>query len=416
MVERSKCMNVPEIRFKEFCDYYSDILLEKCLSVSNKKNNKLEYKKEDALSVSDEFGVVNQIEHLGRSYTGNNISTYKILNKGQIVYTKSPLKLKPFGIIKVNNNKPGIVSVLYAIYDVKEGFEPNYISVYFEPNFRLNRYLLPLINKGAKNTINISDETALSGEVHIPLSYAEQQKIASYFQSLDSLIQTTSKELTSLKQIKAASLQSMFPQEGETVPKVRFKGFEGEWNFSILKDFSKKITEKNRNRLYKETFTNSAELGVVSQRTYFDHDISNNENINGYYVIHPDDFVYNPRISVTAPVGPINRNLLNKTGIMSPLYCIFSVNNINKTYLEYFFQTNLWHKYIYINGNAGARFDRLSITDENFFNMPILTPSTEEQQKIASYFCNLDKQISLQTQRLEKLKQIKAACLDKMFV
>ena len=416
MLERSKCMNVPEIRFKEFCDYYSDVLLEKCLSVSNKKNNKLEYKKEYALSVSDEFGVVNQIEHLGRSYTGNNISTYKILNKGQIVYTKSPLKLKPFGIIKVNNNKPGIVSVLYAIYDVKEGFEPNYISVYFEPNFRLNRYLLPLINKGAKNTINISDETALSGEVHIPLSYAEQQKIASYFQSLDSLIQTTSKELTSLKQIKAASLQSMFPQEGETVPEVRFKGFEGEWNFSILKDFSKKITEKNRNRLYKETFTNSAELGVVSQRTYFDHDISNNENINGYYVIHPDDFVYNPRISVTAPVGPINRNLLNKTGIMSPLYCIFSINNINKTYLEYFFKTNLWHKYIYINGNAGARFDRLSITDENFFNMPILIPSTEEQQKIASYFCNLDKQISLQTQRLEKLKQIKAACLDKMFV
>lgn len=161
MVERSKCMNVPEIRFKEFCDYYSDILLEKCLSVSNKKNNKLEYKKEDALSVSDEFGVVNQIEHLGRSYTGYNISTYKILNKGQIVYTKSPLKLKPFGIIKVNKNKPGIVSVLYAIYDVKEGFDPNYISVYFEPNFRLNKYLLPLINKGAKNTINISDETAL---------------------------------------------------------------------------------------------------------------------------------------------------------------------------------------------------------------------------------------------------------------
>lgn len=211
-------MNVPEIRFKEFCDYYSDILLEKCLSVSNKKNNKLEYKKEDALSVSDEFGVVNQIEHLGRSYTGYNISTYKILNKGQIVYTKSPLKLKPFGIIKVNKNKPGIVSVLYAIYDVKEGFDPNYISVYFEPNFRLNKYLLPLINKGAKNTINISDETALSGEVHFPLSYTEQQKIAYYFQSLDSLIQTTSKKLASLKRIKAASLQSMFPQEGETVP------------------------------------------------------------------------------------------------------------------------------------------------------------------------------------------------------
>lgn len=104
MVERSKCMNVPEIRFKEFCDYYSDILLEKCLSVSNKKNNKLEYKKEDALSVSDEFGVVNQIEHLGRSYTGYNISTYKILNKGQIVYTKYNPQIEMFARFKMKSS------------------------------------------------------------------------------------------------------------------------------------------------------------------------------------------------------------------------------------------------------------------------------------------------------------------------
>lgn len=292
-------------------------------------------------------------------------------------------------------------------------FAEGYLGYYLNSTAFHNQLLQYI--QGTKIS-SISKKSICQTIISYPSEIINQQKIASYFQSLDSLIQSTSKKLVSLKQVKAASLQSMFPQEGETVPKVRFKGFEEEWNFSILKDFSRKITEKNRNRLYKETFTNSAELGVVSQRTYFDHDISNNENINGYYVIHPDDFVYNPRISVTAPVGPINRNLLNKTGIMSPLYCIFSVNNINKTYLEYFFKTNLWHKYIYINGNAGARFDRLSITDENFFNMPILIPSTEEQQKIASYFCNLDKQISLQTQRLEKLKQIKAACLDKMFV
>lgn len=293
MLERSKCMNVPEIRFKEFCDYYSDVLLEKCLSVSNKKNNKLEYKKEDALSVSDEFGVVNQIEHLGRSYTGNNISTYKILNKGQIVYTKSPLKLKPFGIIKVNNNKPGIVSVLYAIYDVKEGFDPNYISVYLEPNFRLNKYLLPLINKGAKNTINISDETALSGEVHIPLSYTEQQKIAFYFQSLDSLIQTTSKELASLKQIKAASLQSMFPQEGETVPKVRFKGFEGEWNlkyvFELLCERNELSPQSSEFPLMAFIANNGiAEKGERYDRSALVNDVINKQYKRTYY----GDFIY----------------------------------------------------------------------------------------------------------------------------
>ena len=192
------------------------------------------------------------------------------MNKWQIVYTKSPLKLKPFGIIKVNNNKPGIVSVLYAIYDVKEGFDPNYISVYFEPNFRLNKYLLPLINKGAKNTINISDETALSGEVHFPLSYTEQQKIAYYFQSLDSLIQTTSKKLASLKRIKAASLQSMFPQEGETVPKVRFKGFEGEWEKipfgSFLKESYERSTVENEDILLSSAIT-----GVYLNSELFGH-------------------------------------------------------------------------------------------------------------------------------------------------
>ena len=209
----------------------------------------------------------------------------------------------------------------------------------------------------------------------------------------------------------------MFPQEGETTPKVRFKGFEGEWVISPLKKFAHKVTEKNIRRLYNETFTNSAEFGVISQRDYFDHDISNTDNTNNYYVIHPNDFVYNPRISVTAPVGPISRNLLNRTGVMSPLYFIFHVENINKDFLSYYFKTKLWHRYMLLNGNTGARFDRLSITDEKFLEMPIsICENNAEQQKIASYFCNLDKLITLQTQRLEKLKQIKAACLDKMFV
>lgn len=408
MLERSKCMNVPEIRFKEFCDYYSDVLLEKCLSVSNKKNNKLEYKKEDALSVSDEFGVVNQIEHLGRSYTGNNISTYKILNKGQIVYTKSPLKLKPFGIIKVNNNKPGLVSVLYAIYDVKEGFEPNYISVYFEPNFRLNRYLLPLINKGAKNTINISDETALSGEVHIPLSYAEQQKIASYFQSLDSLIQTTSKELTSLKQIKAASLQSMFPQEGETVPKVRFKGFEEEWKKEKLGNLFKERIENNINgELLSVTINN----GIIKASDNGRFDNSNNDKSH-YKVVKIGDIVYN-----TMRMWQGSSGYSAYEGIVSPAYTvIIPQEQVFPLFFAYLFKTQSLINRFRIH-SQGLTTDTWNLKFAGFSIIEVCFPKSKlEQQKIASYFCNLDKQISLQTQHLEKLKQIKAACLDKMFV
>ena len=273
------------------------------------------------------------------------------------------------------------------------------------------------INKNLGATINqITIGTFNSMEFMFP-SNAEKKLIGSFFDNIDSMISTSSKKLMSLKQIKSACLQSMFPQEGESVPKVRFKGFEDKWKKTPLKSFAHKCIKKNTNREYDETFTNSAELGVISQKDYFDYSISNEDSINGYYIIEPDDFVYNPRISTSAPVGPINRNLLNRAGIMSPLYFIFSVTGIDKSYLSYFFKTNLWHKFMFLNGNTGARFDRLSITDEMFLEMPICTPpSLEEQQKIAAYFENLDKQISLQTQRLEKLKQIKSACLDKMFV
>ena len=413
MLERSKCMNVPEIRFKEFCDYYSDVLLEKCLSVSNKKNNKLEYKKEDALSVSDEFGVVNQIEHLGRSYTGNNISTYKILNKGQIVYTKSPLKLKPFGIIKVNNNKPGIVSVLYAIYDVKEGFDPNYISVYFEPSFRLNKYLLPLINKGAKNTINISDETALSGEVHIPLSHAEQQKIVSYFQSLDSLIQIISKKLASLKRIKAASLQSMFPQEGETVPKVRFNGFEEEWS---LKCVSELLCERNELSPQSPEFPLMAFIannGITEKGERYDRSALVNDVINKQYKrTYYGDFIYS---SNNLETGSIGLNTYGKATI-SPVYSIFYCTlNSDSNFVGYCMTRKSFIKEM-IKWRQGVMYGQWRIHEKDFLRIKVLVPSLPEQQKIGAYFRSLDRQISLQTQRLEKLKQIKAACLDKMFV
>ena len=248
---------------------------------------------------------------------------------------------------------------------------------------------------------------------NIPLTYPliqEQQSIASYFQHLDSLIQSTTKKIESLKQVKAASLQSMFPQEGETTPRVRFKGFEGEWSICPLKYFAKKSTEKNISMDYTITLTNSAEYGVINQRDFFDHDISNDDHINGYYVIHHDDFVYNPRVSTAAPVGPISRNRLGYSGVMSPLYLIFRVNGINKDFLSYYFKTTLWYNYMKLEGNTGARFDRLAISDEQFFNMPICVPKDEKEQTvIASFFTALDSQMTLQTERLEKLKQIKAA-------
>lgn len=203
--------------------------------------------------------------------------------------------------------------------------------------------------------------------------------------------------------------------ENENIPKIRFKGFAEPWEKRKLKDIADKVIEKNADLVVQETFTNSAEFGIISQRDFFDHDISNAENIDGYYVVKDEDFVYNPRISVTAPVGPINRNKLGRNGVMSPLYTVFHTHDIDTTYLEWFFKSSYWHSFMHYNGDSGARSDRFSIKDAVFFEMPIPYPSLEEQREIGIWMSQLDKIITLHQRKYEKLKQIKKSMLEKMF-
>ena len=200
----------PKVRFKGFTTPWKTVKLGECLEISIERNFNNEYGINEVLSVSDEGGVMNQIELLGRSYAGKTVANYKILRTNQIVYTKSPLKTKPYGIVKINNGVTGIVSVLYAVYSTKKDICPEYIHYYFDPKFRINRYLFPLINKGAKNTMNIRDDVFLHGDILIPQTIAEQKQIAAYFAALDRKISLQAQRLEKLKQIKAACLDEMF--------------------------------------------------------------------------------------------------------------------------------------------------------------------------------------------------------------
>lgn len=161
-------------------------------------------------------------------------------------------------------------------------------------------------------------------------------------------------------------------------------------------DFTSKRIEKNAGGVITETFTNSAERGIVSQLDYFDHDVTNAENVESYTIVEEDDFVYNPRISASAPVGPINRCRLARTGVMSPLYTVFRVDEtVDRLYLEHYFKTDTWHPFMRLEGNSGARSDRFSIGDKTFFEMPIACPAIYEQRQIAAAIENLDNLITL---------------------
>ena len=137
--------------------------------------------------------------------------------------------------------------------------------------------------------------------------------------------------------------------------------------------------------------------------------------MDGYYIVKTEDFVYNPRISTSAPVGPINRNKLGRTGVMSPLYTVFRPHDIDTTYLEYFFKCGYWHSFMNFNGDSGARSDRFSIRDNVFFQMPIPIPDIDEQRKIGELLTCLDNLITLHQRKFEKLTNVKKSMLEKMF-
>ena len=198
-------------------------------------------------------------------------------------------------------------------------------------------------------------------------------------------------------------------------PNIRFKGFADDWEQRKLSEIADKVTEKNRNNEFSEPFTNSAELGIISQRDYFDREVVNQENLDGYYIVKNDDFVYNPRISVTAPVGPINRNRLGRNGVMSPLYTVFRTHRIDNLYLEFYFKTTSWHRFMKLNGDSGARFDRFTISSTQFMEMPIPLPDKDEQRKIGEYFDVLDHLITLHQCKCDEVKQLKKYMLKKMF-
>ena len=230
--------------------------------------------------------------------------------------------------------------------------------------------------------INANDLAEI--EVAAPSDESEAQKIGTIFRSIDNLITLHQRECISFT-VRAGGL----------ILTANKKRTTSSWEQRKLSEITDKVTEKNAGLQYIETFTNSAEFGIISQRDFFDHDIAKLGSLDGYYIVKNEDFVYNPRISTSAPVGPINRNKLGRTGVMSPLYTVFRPHDIDTTYLEYFFKCGYWHSFMNFNGDSGARSDRFSIRDNVFFQMPIPIPDIDEQRKIGELLTCLDNLITL---------------------
>ena len=390
---------IPKLRFPGFTGAWEQRKLNNFLETSRAKNLRNDYSKEDVLSVSGEYGIVNQIKFQGRSFAGESVLKYGIVETGDIVYTKSPLKHNPYGIIKVNRGNNGIVSTLYAVYKTKKDINPFFIECYFDDDYRLNTYLKPLVNKGAKNDMKVSDNNALVGQVIFPLSYSEQTLISSFFDQINNLIALHQRKIDHLKEQKTGLLQKLFPKKGEVVPEVRFPGFTDAWEQRRLGE----VVERFDNLRIPVT-SSKREKGITP---YYGangiQDYVQGYTHDGEFVLVAEDGANDlqnyPVHYVNGKVW-VNNHAHVLQGKNKMVDNLFLVNAIKQIKIE-----------TYLVGGSRAKLNA-----DVMMKLPIKVPTFNEQQKIGEYFSKFDTLIALHQRKLDHLQLLKKGLLQQMFV
>lgn len=384
----------PLIRFPEFKDAWEHKQLNELLSEAKKRNEDLKYGKDEVLSVSGELGIVNQIEHLGRSYAGVSVHQYHVVEVGDIVYTKSPLKANPFGIIKLNKGKAGIVSTLYAVYKVnqKTAYGP-FIDCYFSLDANTNRYLRPLVKKGAKNDMKINNAYVLHDRIFAP-TIPEQKRIASFFTVLDKKIAELKKKKNLLEQYKKGVMQKLFSQE------LRFKDEKGKefpkWEKKSLGELLDYV-QPTKYLVESTEYNDSYETPVLTAGKSF---------ILGY--TNETFGIYNEQLPViifddfTTAIQFVDFPFKAKSSAMKLLV---PKNNSN---IYFIFEAMQLIEYA-IGGH-----ERHWISKYAKIEIPVPCPA--EQNRISEFLNSVNKKLAQTENQLEQTQQYKKGLLQNMFI
>lgn len=327
--------------------------------------------------------------------------------RGDVVYNMMRMWQGAVGLA----HEECMVSPAYVVLSPRENTSPQFFDQWFKAKRML--HLLGAYSHGiTSDRLRLYADDFARIPLHLP-TLPEQQKIAAFLRMVDAkLVQLTAKH-AALARFKAGLMQKLFSQQ------LRFTRDDGkafpEWDVRDLGDIASRSAKKNKDLAHTRVLTNSAVHGVIDQRDFFDKDIANSENLDGYYIVKKGDFVYNPRISVSAPVGPIKRNDLGD-GVMSPLYTVFRFHDENTDFFAQYFQTSLWHDYMKSVANYGARHDRMAITIVDLMALPLPFPHPDEQQKIANAISAMDSKIRAVVDQVTNLEAFKKGLLQQMFV
>ena len=410
-------MAKPKIRFKGFTDDWEQRKLGEVCSRVQGNDGRMEL---PTLTISAGNGWMKQEDRFSGNIAGKEQKNYTLLKKGELSYNHGNSKLAKYGtVFSLQTYEEALVPRVYHSFKVEKG-NANFIEYYFATKLP-DRELGKLISSGARmdGLLNIGYDDFMGISLLLPRTQ-EQDCIARYFRKVDMLITLHQRKCEETKKLKKYMLQKMFPQNGRTVPEIRFAGFTDAWEQRKLGKLVDRVTRKNQDLVSELPLTISAQYGLIDQNEFFDKRVAS-KDVSGYYLIENGEFAYNKSTSTDAPWGAVKRLDRYENGVLSTLYIVFGIkenNPVDSDFLVSYYSTNLWHKGIHEIAAEGARnHGLLNIAPADFFETELTMPQDiEEQKKIGKYFEELERLITLHQHKCEQLQNMKKFMLQNMFV
>lgn len=386
-------MAKPKIRFKGYTDdweqrKFSEFV--KNVAVRNKAGVELE-----CYAVTNDRGFISQKEaHDDFGYMADvDTTAYNIVPPSSFAYNPARINVGSIGYYTGTENV--IVSSLYEVFQTADYVDDRFMWHWFKSD-HFPKWIERL-QEGSVRLYFYYDKL-IQCEMKMP-SLEEQKKMGAFFDQLDHLITLHQRKCEETKKLKKYMLQKMFPQNGQTVPEIRFSGFTDAWEQRKLGDLVDRVTRKNQDLVSELPLTISAQYGLMDQNEFFDKRVAS-KDVSGYYLIENGEFAYNKSTSTDAPWGTVKRLDRYENGVLSTLYIVFGIkenNPVDSDFLVSYYSTNLWHKGIHEIAAEGARnHGLLNIAPADFFETDLTIPQDiEEQKKIGKYFENLERLITL---------------------
>lgn len=348
------------------------------------------------------------------------------VNKGQIYDTEKKISQSGFDNCSTKMVKPNTVVMALAGQGKTRGTVgitrvplcTNQSLCAIETNTNINDdYLYQYLQTQYKNLRLISSGDGTRGGLNLKLigeypvkvpNPSEQQKIASLFTELDTLIQSAEKELEGYRELKQGMLQKMFPKKNETVPEIRFPEFTDNWEpckfGSLLNESRNKTTCENE-----DTLLSCAIDGMYLNSELFSH-FRGSSNI-GYLKVEKNDLILSAQ---NLHLGNCNVNLRFEHGIISPAYKVYKLVKCAPLFMQAWVKRDVTKEFFLRASTEGASACRKNILWDELYEQKLLVPCLEEQTKIGKYFQNIDNLIVSQQQELDSYKELKKGLLQQM--